>query len=357
MSKLSFSQLQRFLMCGYSHHLHYKEKLRPTTTSAALLVGSALDEAINALLTQSGDAVEVFDARWAKGYIGKNLVELPTNTDIVYAESDFDSDIFEQDDYDTLKAYIKENFKATHDPMELFDIIKAIKKNPYKTWSKEQNEYYNLACWLSWHRKARYIIKAYQEEVLPKIKKVIHVQKEINMDNGAGDTVIGYIDLIAEWEDGKTYILDNKSSGRAYAEDAPSTKPQLHLYSIAENNPNVGFIVYLKNLEKNKKRVCRKCGKEAEGRHKTCNEEVKGSRCHGEFDETVDPKAKIQILLGQANHRLEEMVLENINDVNKMIKNDMYVKNLNSCDNWYGGKCPYYNKCHNNDETGLEHND
>ena len=101
-------------------------------------------------------------------------------------------------------------------------------------------------------------------------------------------------------------------------------------------------------------KVCRKCNNTAEGRHKTCNELIEGKRCHGEFNETIDPKGKIQILLGQTNPILENMVLENINDVNKMVKNNLYVKNLNACDNWYGGKCPYYNYCHKGSEDGLE---
>jgi rubrerythrin len=343
-------------MCGHSHYLHYKKRLRPTTSSAALLVGSALDEAINAILEGSGDPMAAFLSKWEKAFINGKEEYLPTSTRIVYAEADFDSEILTEKDKLQLSEYLKSNLPSYDSTfvLDAFQAIKQIKKNPYKKWTEEENKYYNLACWLSWTRKAEYIMDAYKSEVMPKIKKVVAVQKKIEMTNGDGDAVEGFIDLIAEWEDGKTYILDNKSSAREYAEDSPSTKPQLHLYAIAENNPNVGFIVYLKNLEKNRIKVCKKCGHTGEGRHKSCDNTVDDSRCGGEWDERISPKAKIQILLGSTNPVLEELVLENINDVNKMLKNDIYAKNLNACDNWYGGQCPYYKACHNKDNTGLE---
>lgn len=342
-------------MCGYSHHLHYNKRLRPKTTSAALLVGSALDEAINSLLTNEGDPMEVFMSKWSTTYINGVQQPIKGNPRVVYAESDFDADVLKEEDIQELQAFIDTNLPdyKNSNPLDTYSAIKSIKKNPFKKWSDKEQEFYNTACWLSWTRKVPYILEAYKTEVLPKIKKVVAVQKKIEMSNGE-DTVEGFIDLIAEWENGVTYILDNKSSTREYEEGAPSTKPQLHLYAIAENNPNVGYIVYMKNLAKDRSKICSKCGHVGEGRHKTCDNVIEGSRCNGTWEEKVTPRGKIQILLGKTNPVVENMVLENINDVNKMLKNQMYVKNLNSCDNWYGGKCPYYNYCYNNKTDDLE---
>lgn len=352
--KLSHSSVTRHSMCAHSYKLHYIDKIRPKVTSAALLVGSALDEAINALLLKSDDPLEVFEKSWSTGFINKNRVDIKTCIDVVYAEADFDSDILLEEDFEELSEFSNlylPDMKG--DVLEIFNEIKAIKKNSYKQWSTNQNVYFNLANWLSWKRKAKYILDAYREEVLPRIKNVVAVQKKIELSNG-DDTIEGYIDLIAEMDDGKTYILDNKSSAREYEEDSPSTKPQLHLYAIAENNPNVGFIVYIKKLEKNEVRTCASCGNIAEGRHKTCDALHGNKRCGGEWERTVTPKAKIQVLLGETNKALEDIVLENFNDINMMIKNGVYPKNLNSCNNWYGSKCPYYNKCYANNEDGLE---
>ncbi len=292
--------------------------------------------------------------KWSEGYVNKRKVDLKTSTDVVYAEADFDADVLLPQDLQELQEFADLYLSDMQgSPLEIFNEIKGIKKNKYQSWTTNQNVYYNVANWLSWGRKATYIIDAYKQEVMPRIKKVVAVQKKIEMSNGE-DTSEGYIDLIAEMDDGKTYILDNKSSAREYEEDSYKTKPQLHLYAVAENNNNVGFIVYIKKLEKNEVRVCSKCGNVAEGRHKSCDAEIKGKRCGGEWTRTVNPKAKIQIILGQTDPNLEELVLDNFNEVNKAIKSEVFPKNLNSCDNWYGGPCPYKALCWEKNSKGLE---
>ena len=71
------------------------------------------------------------------------------------------------------------------------------------------------------------------------------------------------MDLIEEWEDGKTYLLDNKSSSVKYAEDSAKTGQQLPLYYYIKKDDykldGVGYIVMSKKINKNKVKTCKKC--------------------------------------------------------------------------------------------------
>lgn len=367
-NKLSHSQLSRYLKCGYSHYLHYSKKLKPKTTSAALLFGSALDEAINELLKgkrdgidiQFNDVFKVFEDKWLKGWVNRNLVDLPTSTKLVYAESDLDQELLTEANWFKLAECQKDlDYDESIEPRDRLAIVISAKKMVgYRAMASRDLMFYNYASWLCLYNKAALIIRAYHKEVLPRITKVIEIQKKIELADDNGDTVVGYVDLIAELDDGNTYILDNKSAGRAYDEDAVQNSAQLSLYGLMEGIENAGFIVYLKAISKNKTKICSICEHDGSGsRHKTCNDESGGKRCGGEWVEKINPEAKIQILTGKLNHNLEDMVLENVNQINTMIKNEIYFKNLDSCNDWYGGKCPYYSHCHNKDDSELEVDD
>lgn len=361
MTKLSHSSVSRYLKCPESYKLHYVKKLRPTVTSAALAFGSALDEAFNSLLLKDGkDPFEVFLARWENGWINKTLVDLPMSTQIVYANSDFDADLFKPSDIEkmnqaALHLGLSKEANSEH-PLALYEECVTYKKqSAHRHFRKEENQYLNYCNWLCMIRKAELIIPAYKEQVVPKIKRIISVQKTLELLNENGDSVTGVIDIIAEWEDGNIYVLDNKSSSRLYDEDAVETSEQLALYGLSENINKAGFIVYLKAIQKNKKKICSKCNYDGSGgKHKTCANEINGKRCGGEWTETVYPKAVIQILLGDVNPNMENMVLDNFNVINNLIKQGVFFKNTNSCKSWYGGDCPYLNFCMKNKTDNLE---
>jgi hypothetical protein len=60
MSKISYSAYKKYTTCPKMYEYHYNQKLRPTGTSSSLLFGSAMDEALNALLLNTGDPHETF---------------------------------------------------------------------------------------------------------------------------------------------------------------------------------------------------------------------------------------------------------------------------------------------------------
>ena len=365
MSKLSHSQANKYLQCGYAHHLHYKKKLRPKITSAALLLGSALDEAINVLLErklenppeEKGLPIAKFMERWERGWINRTLIDLPMSTRIAYAAKDYDSELMKPSDWFKIDQ-AKESLNIESDLSGeglISDLMEQKKQSDYRYFAEEKTKLINYAFWLCCARKAEIILDSYEKDILPRIKRVIVIQKKVVLENDEGDSVEGYVDLIAEWEDGKVYVIDNKSSSRMYELDSVKNSAQLSLYTFIEDIEYAGFIVYLKQIKKNKHKVCTFCGYENEGTsHKTCNSGEGKKRCGGEWDITMNPEATIQVILDKVDPVLQGMVIENFNKMNEFIDKGIYLRNLNSCTNHFGGLCPYYSHCYRKDDSDLE---
>lgn len=350
--KLSHSAVQRYLMCGQSYKYHYVEKIRPNVTSAALLMGSALDTALNELIVKSKkDVIKTFIDNWEYGFINRKRIHLPNSTKIVYAKSDLDLDILIKEDWDMLST----QYPDTDIHAVVSACIKKKNQEQYVTFTEDDTKLFNFINWVCLKRKGLLIIDAYKEKVIPRISKVLAVQKEIKFTDTDGTEITGFIDLIAEMDDGNTYILDNKSSSRLYSEDSARHSAQLALYAHHEGLDHVGFIVFSKSIKKNKLRKCLQCGEISDNnRVKTCNSEINGARCGGDFDTVVQPEAQIQIILDKISDNMVQMVMDNFEMAKLAIENKIFLKNLSNCTNYYGSLCPYYYKCHKNSNEGLE---
>lgn len=352
-TKLSHSQCGRFQMCGESYRLHYKEKIRPTVFSAALAMGTAIDEAMNVLLTKPDqNAEDAFEKSFTEQYVNKVLTHLPDCLDLVYADADFDGELLTEKDFKSIEM-------PPEEALGIFSKIKACKKEKgFENLSEDDKLLYNYMNWLSLKNKGLLMIKAYRKKILPRIEKVHEVQRYVELTNADGDKVIGYVDLIADIRGVGTVILDHKTSASEYEEDAVLTSPQLSLYThILEeeyNTRKAGYIVFRKSVIKNRTKICSVCGHNGTGKqHTTCNNEVDGKRCKGAWNETIDPDIFIQFLMAEIPEQTEKIVLENYDEINKAIKAEHFSRNFSSCNNWYGGKCPYIGLCYKGSMKGL----
>jgi hypothetical protein len=115
-----------------------------------------------------------------------------------------------------------------------------------------------------------------------------------------------------------------------------------------------GYLVFRKGIIKNKVKKCGKCGYDGSGaRHKTCNNLNSIVRCNGDWVETFSPEVEIQIIRDKIPEQTENIVLENVDAVNKAISAGVFVRNFDSCVKPWG-KCAYYNLCYKNDDSDLE---
>lgn len=351
-NRLSHSSVTKYMDCGEKYRLHYIEKLRSNTMSAALLFGTAIDKSVEHLVkTKDYDAsIQIFNKLWKEQEINGKLTELIDNINIVYSNSDYDIELLDN----------------SIDP-EIIETAKKLKEE--KGWEKLTNSEkidYNSHLWLMAEVRGHLMLKAVQEHILPNIKEVLSTQEQINLDNGSGDTIIGYVDMVAKYKEYDTPIVfDFKTSTRAYESDAVLTSPQLSLYMHALSDKyktrKAGFIVLSKTINKNRVKTCKRCGNVAEkgARHKTCNKEheldIKNpgtERCGGEWEEVINPSAFVTVLIDDIPEAAENLVISNADAVNQSIKNQVFIKNFGNC-HAYNRPCEFYNLCWHGKMDGL----
>lgn len=338
-------------MCEQSYKLHYIDKIRPTTTTSALIFGSALDNGLNTLLLTKDLvlAKETFEQHFKYNKINDVEIYVPTSLQLVYKDTDFDHDILSETDVECLKKEIETlGLPASSDYLSTY---KKIKKD--KTVFGDNGViYYNYASWLSLRQKGILMLEGYNTKIVPKLTKIHLVQHEFKLENSQGDSVIGVIDLVADVEGHGTVILDNKSAARPYESDSVRTSEQLSMYMHAIgddfNTRKAGYIVALKNVNKNKVKICKTCFyNSSNSAHSTCPAIVDDVRCKGEFTITTRPEINFQLIIDDISMKKEESVIATADVVNTKISSGVFNKcDIKQCENWFGQKCCYYNLCH-----------
>lgn len=340
--KLSYSQLNLYTNCGERYNLHYNKKLRSVWFHAALAFGSAIDNGLNVLLKTNdrAKALAEFDKMWKFQYVNGQYTDLSSFEYLAYADTDFDKDLVSKED----------QLKLGDDWLIKFNGICSRKDQVgYKFLDKEERLFYNLCCWYSLKTKGHVMIKSYDEQIMPRIKRTIAVQHKSVLASDQGDEVDQYLDIILEWEDGRILLMDNKTAAREYDDDAAASSQQLISYFFrnkADFNLNaVGFFVLRKQIQKNKIKTCTKCEFDGSGgRHKTCPNEIDGKRCEGAWTETIDPVCNIKIIINDVTDAAEQLVMSAFSEATHGIKEKHYYKNLSACKS--GALiCPYFSKC------------
>ena len=358
-NRLSHSSASRFMTCPKSFEFHYIKKLRPKLQSAALLFGSAIDKATTALLDihsgkESKPAEEIFGYTWRFQDVNGVNVYLPTCIDIVYSNTDYDNELLLPEDIQKLKDKYK-----LEDPIAFVDQIYERKETVgFAGLSDESKTILNHANWLSLNRKGLLMVRAVRDKVLPNITKVLDTQAFVSLENGNGDKIIGYADLVCLYKGyDKPVIIDFKTTTREYASDSVIMSPQLTLYvhSLAEKYQTRlgGYITLSKLVRKNKTKICQVCGNDGSGkRHATCDAKINGKRCEGDWNITLDCDIFVNTIIDAIPERTEDVVLENLDAINLMIKQGIFTRNLQSCDMAWG-PCTYKDLCFKGDDSGL----
>lgn len=301
--RISHSAWNKYLTCPSLYDIHYNQRLRPTKTSSSLLFGSAMDEALNVMLLKSGDPYQVFK---------DNLTfEMMENSE--FHDKDLDWEVFSAEQQIELKG-------------SSIDFV----------------------TWAALRVKGRLLLEAYEKEILPKIKSVVSVQKEI-------EGRPGILDALVELQDGTIVLLDHKTSSYPYKREAALNSTQLALYSHHEKIDKIGFVVLLKNINKNKVKTCKDCGHvNSYSSHTTCDNLIQKVRCGGKWKVVTNPEGVIQFIIEDVDPRLKQIVNQSISQVEKAIENNIFPKNLNACGKMFGKPCVYINYCYKGVTDGLK---
>lgn len=354
-NRLSHSAATRFQACPKEYELHYIEGYRTKYQSSALLFGSSVDKAFEAL-AGGNDPYEVFDKVWAFQEVNKQLEFLPECEKIIYSDSEFDEQLLTEKHFEKLRNWLVE-YKVPGEPIEIFNAIKAEKKQcGYKNLDVTKQKYYNLANWCCLERKGHLMIEALKTKVLPKLGTILATQKKIELINQEGDSVLGFVDLVCLYE-GEPVVFDLKTSSITYEEDSVLTSSQLSLYVHALYNEyktrTAGYIVLNKKVMKNKTKVCTLCSHDGSGsRARTCDNTIEEKRCGGEWKESIKPEIFVQFIVSNIPETTENIVLENLDFINQMVTRGVFTRNLSNCVRPWG-KCSFFDVCYKNDYSDL----
>lgn len=284
--QLSYSANAKYQLSPKAYYFHYIMRIREATMGSALLFGNAIDGALNQLLVPVGDtsAEDLFIDLWSQQEINGERRDLAMTTGIKYSKADFDPNILTKEDESDITAGLNPN-------------------------------------WVSLQRKGLMIIAAYREQVLPRIKRVIAVQKHVKLTNTDGDTFVGFVDMICEWEDGRILIVDHKTSSIKYAADSVETSKQLATYYEAcQMNMKVDaacYIVLPKKIRKFK-----------------------------------EPKVSIEVIIGEISEDLIETTFQEYDVTLAGIKAEEFLCNSPACDAPWG-PCCYKVLCQTGSMEGL----
>lgn len=334
---LTKSKMEKYLRCGFAYDQHYNKKCRPIKDGSALMFGIAIDDMLNALLLgeEKEKCLKLF----------KEVISRYPLGSIIISKTDFDNDIIPDKRRETAQNYLKTKFKISKPMKEVFNEIYEKQKDKKKLTKKEEKVIDYIAR-VSLITKSEIILDAYEEQIIPHIKKVHAVQKASEQ---------GILDLKADWDKkGNTYIIDNKTAGKEYEEKAADYSVQLILYAIEEECDQIMFIVIPKNISKNTTKTCKSCGAECNTRHQKCNEQIDGKRCNGEFDIKVDLYIEIQIVKAKVTEQMKVRAKEIQSGIQKMIDSKQFVCNFANCDNQFGKPCQYRELYWKNSMEGLE---
>lgn len=359
--RLSNSGINKYLTCPRSYKLHYRDKIRSKYKGSALYFGGAIDQALNELLLGKGieAAKSTFITAWSLGEdAASNKIPLQTNPFITYSDSDFDFDLLTKPDFATINAYRADmQLDVSSNMFDVINYVKAEKKeNGISSIDPKIVSYYNLINWCVLKNKGQLMLEAYQEQVMPKFKRVVDVQRNVALTSNCGDVIDGIVDLVVELQDGSIALMDNKTASWDYGVDSVKISQQLTIYQIILNNlyhdgqnaykiDKCGFAVIKKKPIKSVYKICKVCGHEGQGRHDTCDKTEGKVRCNGEWDKKTSFSFETQFIIDDITEKQEDIVLETINGVNAAITNDIFQPNMNSCISNYG-KCAYFSMCH-----------
>ncbi len=357
--KLSNSGINTYTTCGHSYKLQYIDGVSSMYKGSALFFGSAIDESLNFMLLNKDtetcleDSIKVYELNWETNKDRKgNVTDMPKNPYILYSKWDFDPDLLEKEDWVRL-------YKVTNDPMKFRKEIEAkLATTEFQDLSREYQEFYNYSTWLCLRRKGAELLKGYYEQLLPRIKRVIDVQKAFNLNDDDKNVLNGVIDFVCVLDDDRLVVADNKTSSFDYEEDSVKTSTQLSLYmkvlNIYNEDPDhewkeghieeAAFFVMSKKLGKNITKTCQSCGHVGEGSHKTCDNTINGKRCGGEWKKVKEFNVATQLIVDNIPETVQDMVIENADYVKSMIREEKFPKNFSSCNGKFG-KCQYFNLC------------
>jgi hypothetical protein len=363
--KFSHSALEKYRTCPKLYNLHYNQRLRPMTIGSSLVFGNAMDAGFNAvLLTKKKELTpeeqeiikkapeQAFDDAFSKFKINGPEEEIAQSWKVDYSKGDFDALLLGQEEIQLLQTFEQTELEVT-DFSAFYDWFRAERSKGHVDFLDEEIRLYQFINWVALRRKGHLMLKTYAEQVMPKIKEVLSVQRRIGLPNGEGDSYEGILDCEVIWEDGVRRVMDNKTSSRRYTPESVQKSFQLNPYSEETGVNDGGYIVLLKAPKWDQNNRCQACGHTEISRVKSCANKIGKKRCGGELEVTYIPRIEVQIVLDSFREEDKEQIFQSIEQDISKIKEGKFEPDYSKCENQYGRRCVMYNYCHGQSMDGL----
>jgi hypothetical protein len=332
--KTSFTSYKKWMFCPASFDNEYNKGLVSAVSPGFFIHGSAIDKGVNSLLEGKSFLSAV---RSAFAELERLYME-----NVEFDERDYDGELIRN------KSRLLRMLKIAGYPGDSVDgladrLMKAAATN--SPMSAKEHQCYLVLMNASMRAKTLIMLRDFVRKVMPRIKRVVSVQKKVER---------GFLDCEVEL-DGTDGIVtaDTKTAYRRYDSDAVVTSVQLAGYKA-----QVGaYFVLNKMMTKNRIKTCSVCGHVGKGTHKTCDYTDKDGRCGGDWEMTIHPECDIQILVDPVPESMRQAVEESYSAVDRAIELGVFPKNLNACIQQFGKKrvpCPYYQYCRTGSLDGLK---
>lgn len=363
--KLSNSQRDLYLQCGRKYYYRYVRKMRPKAKGSALFFGGAFDHAVEGLL-------EHRDLAQAKISFTERWMAQEGNLNCKFAKNDYVDKILKPEDITRLKLCVDNlnHSKAKgdyHDHKDVLKLVQDIKKmsenNFLRELTKEEELFLHFANVLCMNRKGHLMLESFYANILPHITQTIATQLKISIPHPDGHEVTGLVDLVAKMTsykmpngrvltDDDILVLDVKSAGATYWAklDDLTMSDQLDTYLISPEVQNIrptnliGYLAVSKQVSTLEESLCKSCGNKKSSSHKTCNAEINGKRCGGEWDTRQTYYCDAKIVVGERDLAQASAMLEDYTNVLTGVLSEVFPRNRGSCFA-YNGVCEYIKVC------------
>ncbi len=351
---LPHSARQKYEHCPRLYFNHYRERLRPNELNSTLLFGIAIDGAAEEyLLTKNKELCRrKFRELWNEQTQDDKTIQISGSLDIKYAAADLDIELLTKSDNESILKIAP--FASVSDLISVIKDEEVIK-------SEEELMAFSAANWFSMYRKGMLMLKGFVEWVDENVEEVLGTQVDIDLENEAGDKIPGKADFVIKIHGyDKPILVDLKSSVKYYERKSVKESEQLGLYFFYlkqtkfPDMERAAYLVLNKQIKKNRKKTCNKCGAVTTGREQTCAEGGKGkNRCNGDFSIDISPEAMVQYIHDEIPSQFIEDTIDKFNIVVAKIKDQQFEHCWDKCDNYYGRRCPFYDFCRTGSTEGL----
>lgn len=209
---ISHSKVELYSTCPYKYYLMSVEKWSTDKTYSALLFGSAVDRALNYVLTRTKHH-HIPNLNIAQLLFDKSLSSWNGQNELIYFKNEAPNSLeFEEADHNTKQDLVFENL---------------------------MNIGYN-------------IIETYIKDILPQLGTILSVQTKRFIPNQSGDTLVLITDFRARLPDGREVTFDNKTSSdikKYYGPSSVKKSQQLAIYTEYEPTKLAGYIALSKKID------------------------------------------------------------------------------------------------------------